>query len=431
MRNDKSVKHQILSLFPKKLQRYLLLYLKFKTPYYKIRQHKRIKLIKGKGYANVLFIASSLAMWRYQEVYKLMCKEKCFKTMIIILPYNTFSEHEKARNVVQLKNYFKEQNIKFTDGSAPDFDCDEWIKTNNPDIIFYPQQYGGIFGNAFENNRLMDRLVCQIPYALDTIYAEWIYNTFLTNNAWKLFYQTEYHLNEAKSLAANQAKNVEVVGEPHMDEYKLATHVNPWKDCGRPLKKVIWAPHFSINDNPWLHRPGFLELAEPMLKLAKDYEGRSQFAFKPHPRLKSELYNAEGWGKEKTDAYYQAWADLVNGQVETGSFIDLFYHSDAMIHNCGSFTAEYIISGHPVMFFTHNVEDVRSNQNSLGKDCLDCHYIGQSIEDIQHFIEETVIKGYDPKEIDRRNLLKKYFHANDKTTAERVVESIKSGLCFN
>ena len=113
---------------------------------------------------------------------------------------------------------------------------------------------------------------------------------------------------------------------------------NVWKRQEKIKKKVIWAPHHSIISNPDLEYSLFLEVCDIMPVLAKRYENKIQFCFKPHPFLIRKLYQL--WGKYKTDAYYQLWDSMPNTQYENGEYIDLFMTSDAMIHDCDSFRFE-------------------------------------------------------------------------------------------
>lgn len=97
----------------------------------------------------------------------------------------------------------------------------------------------------------------------------------------------------------------------------------------------------------------FLSIAEELLEFIKNTQLPVQMAFKPHPLLKSQLYNYSSWGKEKTDEYYAAWEFLPNAQLETNEYVDLFMTSDAMIHDCGSFTIEYHHTLKPVMYLVN------------------------------------------------------------------------------
>ena len=45
---------------------------------------------------------------------------------------------------------------------------------------------------------------------------------------------------------------------------------------------------------------------------------------------------------------------LWNAQMVDGRYIEVFKHSDAMIHDCGSFSLEYFYAHKPMMFLYEN-----------------------------------------------------------------------------
>jgi CDP-glycerol glycerophosphotransferase (TagB/SpsB family) len=147
-----------------------------------------------------------------------------------------------------------------------------------------------------------------------------------------------------------------------------------------------------------------------MLQLAEKYQEEVQFAFKPHPVLKFKLINL--WGLEKTEEYYKRWENLSNGQIEQGDYIDLFKTSDAMIHDCGSFTAEYLYTQKPVLFQIRD-EKVKDEFNSFGQLCFEKHYHAYTIEETETFIREIVINGNDPKAEEREQFYKQYLYPKD------------------
>jgi CDP-glycerol glycerophosphotransferase (TagB/SpsB family) len=181
-----------------------------------------------------------------------------------------------------------------------------------------------------------------------------------------------------------------------------------WKLQERPKKRIIWAPHHTVDY--LFNFSNFLNYCEDMLQLAEKYQEEVQFAFKPHPVLKFKLINL--WGLEKTEEYYKRWENLSNGQIEQGDYIDLFKTSDAMIHDCGSFTAEYLYTQKPVLFQIRD-EKVKDEFNSFGQLCFEKHYHAYTIEETETFIREIVINGNDPKAEEREQFYKQYLYPQD------------------
>lgn len=133
-----------------------------------------------------------------------------------------------------------------------------------------------------------------------------------------------------------------------------------------------------------------------MVELAKNLKEKIQIAFKPHPKLKSKLYEHPDWGKEKTDNFYEFWASQPNTQIEEGEYINLFKTSDAIIHNCGSFTAEYLYTYKPAAYTIKDEESLRHGMHTFGQRCVDGYYIIQNKTDLEKFINECVITEKDP-----------------------------------
>ena len=357
--------------------------------------------VRQSGRASICFLVSSLPMWRLQDFYELLAKDSRFSLQIILLPFQTYAPKERDRCMRELKQFFDKRNCPYEMFDSPSIQ-NQW-KERRPDIIFYQQLYSTIYPEPFEIDLNLDKLICFIPYSLMTCRGDWVYNTKHTNVAWKLFYPTRMHLDFARRHSFNRAGNVSVVGEPNAVKYLSSAYAFPWKPQseGRP-KRVIWAPHFSISETGYLHRASFLWMAELMKEIVRQYEGRIQFVLKPHPRLVSSLYSHPDWGEEKTNRYFDWWNSAPNAQVETGQYIDLFMTSDAMIHDCGSFTAEYLYTNKPVLFVSNDFKGAYSSLDYFGTKCMDLHYKGGSEEDVFSFLDKVVLGEDDPLAAERR-----------------------------
>ena len=147
-------------------------------------------------------------------------------------------------------------------------------------------------------------------------------------------------------------------------------------------------------------------------------------AFKPHPLLKSQLYEHSLWGKEKTDWYYSEWKNLPNTQLETGEYVDLFMTSDAMIHDCGSFTVEYHHTLNPVMYLINGKEHT-GMMNSFAKEAYDLHYKGTDVQDIRNFIKKIVLEGDDYLLEKRKSFFDSYLVSpNQQSAADNIIHAI-------
>lgn len=407
-------------------------YYKYLLPFEAVAKHRKvIKHINKKKNATILFLISNESMWRCQSLYEFLKKDKRFNPLIAFLPFKTFSENQQLTCISQLKALFVNTGTPYIDLSNIDNQVEYIKKTISPDIIFFPQPYRGIF-NHLDFTDFEDSLLCYTPYGIITFDQPWIYNLRFSNVAWRLYFPSEVDRACARKEANNKGRNIVVVGSTTAEQYAQKETSSVWKGIPGMHKRVIWAPHYSITGKDLLHRASFLQLAEPMLALADKYKDTVQFAFKPHPRLLSELYKYPGWGEEKTDAYFSEWSDRPNTQLETGGYIELFKGSDAMIHDSGSFTAEYHCTGKPIMFFTPDKQAAEKQLNELGRAALDAHYLGNTVQDIESFIDRVVLQGDDPMKKMRKDFVDKYLlPPNGKTAAENIYEDLVKSLKLN
>ena len=390
-----------------------------------IKRKLHLHKVKKKALIKVVFFAANLSMWRYQHLYELMSKNSHFKIYIILTPFTDYSKEEQTKDIEELKNYFNTRKIPYIEADLCNIESDI-----NPDILFYPQYYFNCLNSECDAQKFRNKLLCAYPYGFNNVYKPWAYNNFFHNVAWKLFYPTTSTLNEAKQLAFNKGKNVTITGYPNADDF-LSTELNDvWKKQTSIKKRVIWAPHFTIGqEGSLLFFSTFLKFSSFMQDLSKKYFDNVQFAFKPHPALLTELYKHKNWGKEKTDEYYHWWEKQENTQLETGEFIDLFKSSDAIIHDCGSFSIEYLYTRNPAMYLCRNIEEIKKEKNEVGKNALDSHYIGLTEENVVNFIESVVLKNDDPMKEQREAFFNKYLlPPNGKTVAQNTMDDILKSL---
>ncbi len=382
-------------------------YIRYVQPWhFKRRQHQLNKKVARGERIKMCFLAMNLSMWRYQRVYERFAADDRFDAVIVLCPLLQFEKSEQLKDMQDLRDYFTARGIPFVDWDDKNEKSMADLRADiNPDIMFYPQQYGGVYYKEQSFHRFMDRLLCLCPYGLANEESAWTYNTNFHNFAWKLFYTNQAELKAAQRLADNKGRNVVVTGYPNMTEYLMPESRDVWKLKDPGIKRLIWAPHYSIMDKgDELRLSNFLWMADEMVKIAEQYKGRLQIAFKPHPKLRTRLYQHPDWGQERTDKYYRLWAEMPNTQLETGEFIDLFKTSDAMVHDSDSFQIEYLYVNKPVMFVKQREQ---KNTTELRDRAIECHYIGKNIDDIRRFVE-MVLNGEDTMREQRQQFFENY-----------------------
>ena len=410
---------------------YVNLFLPLKYGYYRQIHKHYANTLKRKDKINIVFFAGELAMWRYQGLYELMKDHPRFNVSIVLSPFRRYHDSQKRQSIEKLRKYFGNKGITyidydFCDGATP-FDVRNEL---NPDILFYPQYYFNALTPEHDCSQFFDRLVCAFPYFFINVDNPEFFDTPFQNMSWLLFYPTKVHEQLAYKYAKNKGRNVSVTGYPDADSFLNDEIIQVWKTQSKTKKRIIWAPHFSIIPAPdIIGHSSFLQLADIMKEVATKFSDSVQFAFKPHPRLLTELYNHIDWGKEKADEYYKFWASQDNTQLETGDYVDLFRSSDAMIHDSNSFSIVYLYTKNPILYTNDDMELAKKDKNAVGKSALECHYHGINEEDICSFIQDVVINGNDAMRVFRQNFFDEYLlPPNHQTVAKNAFDSILNNL---
>ena len=172
-------------------------------------------------------------------------------------------------------------------------------------------------------------------------------------------------------------------------------------------------------------KPADIQIAEVTVR-----PGRERYRRRENPAvifMRKVIEKKKGL-KLETNDYYERWNSLDNTQLEEGSYIDPFITSDAMIHDCGSFTSEYLHTKHPVMYLVKDVE-MENRFSPFGKKCFNLHYHGHNKEEIERFIAEVVIGGNDPKRAERETFFDTYLGLRDGMTPSERIMCLRFQLC--
>lgn len=381
------------------------LFVPIQIMYYRIKQKEAVKRKKNKYPLRCAFLVIDDSIWKCDAIYRHMEMDEHFDPMIIVCPivnrgrefmlekmqscYNMFKS--KGYNVIKSYNQLTDEYIEFKE-----FDID---------ILFYTNPYKGLIDNRYYVNKYKDILTVYIPYYINgTNDNEMAYNQPIHNLCWRYYVESPIHKYLAEKFSFAKGKNVVISGYPGIEDFINPDYIptDSWKVKENKLKRIIWAPHQSIEISGSVNYSTFLQYAEFMLEMAEKYKEKVQFAFKPHPLLKNRLYAK--WGKEKTDAYYQRWNSMPNTMISDSDYHDLFITSDALIHDCGSFTIEYLYLDKPVMRLMNGL-DPKSMFGDFGMACISQHYLAYKREDIENFIV-NVINNKDSKHEERRDFIK-------------------------
>lgn len=380
----------------------------FKHRYDSIHRHypqileEARKKVKGRSQISVAFYLWETSKWKAESLYRLFEGDNRFDPYIVIVPFagGLTRGQDYIKKMKDMYDYFTKSNHKvilpYSEdmGKVLDRDSCPEIKA---DIIFQMNcwhEYGPFTQFSYRQN--LDTLQCYIPYAWMISNRHWEhFNRDFHNVMWKIFYETPFHVDMAKKYAITKGRNAVATGYPLLDVFfdKNYHAKDVWKIKDPRIKRIIWAPHAYIKEEN--RCSNFLYVCDYMLDLAKKYHDRIQIAFKPHPELKKKLdFGILGWNEKRRIKYYRQWEEMSNTMLCEGEYIDLFLTSDAIINDCGSFTAEYLCTYKPMLFLQAN-ERVIAGWNECGKEIAKNIYLSKQGEKIEWFIESVVIKGND------------------------------------
>lgn len=375
----------------------------------------RVFFIRKKRVIRFGFLVQELTQWKSEYLYLFMLSHPRFDPVICISPSLGYPGAEnKLIEYCRSKGYdyvLLDENKTIVNQIDLDF-----VAPEKP----YMKEIHRL--HWIENNKTIPYV--SIPYYLSTITEEWVVNQRLNILCWKQFVDNESCKADWERIHRLKGKSYAVTGLPVMDELLTSKEDLPdvWPQNDR-RKRIVYAPHHTIADMHWegIGYSTFLDYSQLMLDISDKYNDDVYFVFKPHPSLRKRLLKC--WGEKRTEAYYRSWEKPGFSHVEEGKYLPLFKHSDALIHDCASFTIEYMYMEKPVMYL---VRDEAHTQNMIpyAKEAFDLHYKGKSASDIERFIED-VINGYDPL-YRQRILFKKQWllPPNGKTACENIANCI-------
>ena len=380
----------------------------------------RKKKIRRNQTANVLFVVLVPSIWKYAYLYQLLLQDKRFNLRVTVAPW--FKSNESG---VKLQNDIESTEKKFREMGCnviPSRDnCGNWMNPRNefePDIVFFSAPYSYTHKN-FRIENFKKSLTCYVPYAFVVISEIHMhYRSGFYNRLWCYYVETEIHKKFRKEATSLPLLKTKVVGYPGMDRFE---EINAKEQKSQPEKKtIIWAPHHTIsNQGSGLNYATFDQYRDYFFEKASEFEGSIHIIFKPHPLLKHKLGIEHG--EQWANAYYSRWESFKYGELAEGPYLDLFDRSDALIHDCASFLAEYLAEDKPCMYLTGGNDGEHSGFNEFGEIAFQQHYHGSNHTEVTAFIENVVVKGADEMREQRLGFKRTYLNVGPSASASENI----------
>ena len=396
----------------------------------KKKQQKKLKELKHKEKIICVILVHFVSMFR-EYLYQKLIECGRFDVYVVISPVCSHGEDNKRRQLTEAFDYLTQKGYSNVI-MGYDIERNQYFnikKELTPDVIIYTNPYKDLIAKEHYVTNFLDSLSIYIPYYINnTVEYRMAYDELLHNVVWRYYVETEWHKKLSQKYATNHSRNVVVTGYSGVDRFLDKTYkpsVASWKICDSTHKRIIWAPHQTIDSSKEMYYSAFLLIADEMTQLAIKYKNKIQIAFKPHPLLVNSLYKA--WGKERTDCYYEKWRNMDNTCIVEGVYSDLFLTSDAIIHDSASFITEYLIINRPALR-TYNGRDPQTQFNDFSLACLDHYYKAYNIEDIENFIL-NVINDIDPMKESRTNFVKSnLLPRNGKLPSENILADVLDSI---
>lgn len=399
-----------------------------------LRRLSVINYKSGKKPLNVLFLCPDKDVFCLETLFRLMRQSEEFQPVVGVFPYEHVDPKIKfdASKYEKIVQWLEQKQMKHV--PLYDFEKKEYLslKKVQPDIVFFNSTLGLKNTDRFLAEA-SNAITCFVPYGYFLSNSqEFVFDNDFNYKMTYLFWETAPFADLSERRARNKGENSFFQGYPKLDPFFDGhSPENVWKEQSVAKKKIVWAPHHSIENDPDHYGYScFNELADVMLELAEKYRDKAQFAFRPHPLLRSRLNADERWGEQRTAEYYQKWEQRENTQLSDGDYVDLLLTSDAMIGDSVSFMCEYSAIDKPYLYTVRD-DTVSHKFNELGEAIFN-HLLYKASplsEKIENFLQDVVLNGNDPLSEKLRAFTKENLLSPDgKNAAENIFNFLKKEL---
>ena len=386
----------------------------------------REKLRRGER-LRAAFVVCDASMFSGESVFSLMLDDPRFDPSIAVVPRvsrgKDFLRATLEKTMSVLSGRYPERVRRLYD---PDTGRAETLE-GKADIVFTSIVYQDQTLKGFTT-------VSMSKYALTVCLYYGYGGLFRTNGdktvflpdivaAWRYFVSNEATRNLWVERNPMLAWNTVVGGYCKMDRLAAAEPVRGKR------RKVVIAPHHTIEKREdGLSLSTFPDHAEFFLRLPSLFPD-VDFTFRPHPLLFVRLATARWWGEEKTREYVERMKAHANVEFQQGGdYFETFASSDALIHDCGSFLAEYFYTGRPQCYLSDGSGRLERQLLPFSEKLYAHTYHAVTDDDIVRFIREVVVEGRDTMAADRAAFASEEVCVNHPHASRAVIDSVLSSI---
>ena len=386
------------------------------------------EMIRRKDKIKVAFVVRGSAEWCGDDLYNIFARNERFETTVFLC---LRTDNNKFSDLVIKDSLHGMEKFKSHGLNVVALD-DQNINIPAQDVFIFLTPYFYVMPNDLQLKNLTPKtLITHIPYSLDiAVRSKGYYNYAIFRIGWKIFYSSVAGRETyAKYNTVGMPRGF-FSGYPRTDVFFKpdVQFTFDWKLAQPDAKKIIWAPHWSIERD--VKYSTFQWNFKFMYEFAKAHPETS-WVVKPHPGLFAAAVEENVFESVAAfEEYLRAWNDLPNAQVVVGAYYEaIFATSDGMIHDSDTFIAEYQYVDKPMIFLTRDTQRF----NELGEKILRSAYPvdGQDFDAIAETIQRVFIDGNDYKAVERREVFDKYLNypkAGGMLASEFIYGSIADGL---
>lgn len=390
----------------------------------------RAKLVRGER-LKVAFLVCDASMFSGESVYRAMLGDARFEPFIAVAPRvsrgEDFMRETMDKTIRSLAaRYGAEAVVALCgqdSGQAREVDADVVFST----VIYEDQSMPQYTVEAMSRRSL----VAVLYYGYGGLFVSNEKKTpFLPNIvfAWRYFVSNEATRSMSVSRNPLLAGNAVVSGYCKMD--RLAAEMDKAVRTPGSRKKILVCPHHTIDaaDEGALALSTFLANADALLGLPDEFP-EVDFVFRPHPLLFVRLATPKWWGPERTAEYRAKLEAHPNVEFQQGGdYFATFAESDAMIHDCGSFLAEYFYTGRPQCFMLREGGATERQLLPFSRRLMDYVYKARGGGEISAFVRDVVAGGRDPLAEGRAAFAASEVCVNHPGATGRVVDAVVRGI---
>lgn len=252
------------------------------------------------------------------------------------------------------------------------------VDHNDIDIVFIdnPHYYFDCMAPSHDFYRKLESslyervLFCYVPYAYISVSSGEAYTDVFHRFSWKFFLESNFHLLEYLRYTNNTVRldNGVVTGHPYLDPYFTSKYdvIDEFDLRRTGGKVVVWCPHH----NPVFYSQISLWDQAMALQLLLERDPSVTVVFRPHPNLFATL-------SSKVHQQSKDYQTLMSGnslgefqefwfnhprvlRIERGPIYQVFKSANVVLHNCGGYQMEAVLSGARVV-------------NTINRDLLSSH----------------------------------------------------------